>query len=52
MHIWYNHGNKYLKELFNYSDEYTSINQLLKFLKYKGIKFLEDLWNKPIDLDL
>lgn len=44
-------GNKYLQELFNYTDEDTSLNQLLELLKYKDKKFIDSLSNKPmIDL--
>jgi hypothetical protein len=44
-------GNKYLKSLFDYPDEDTSLNQLLEILKTKDMKFIESL-NKPIDLEL
>ena len=44
-------GNKYLQTLFNYSDEDTSLNQLLEMLKYKDMKFIESLIN-PVDIDL
>lgn len=45
-------GNKYLQDLFNYPDEDTSLNQLLELLKYKDMKFISSLSNKPIRLDL
>ena len=44
-------GNKYLQTLFNYSDEDTSLNQLLEMLKYKDMKFIDSLIN-PVDIDL
>jgi hypothetical protein len=43
-------GNKYLKDLFEYKDEDTSINQLLELLKSKDMKFINSLYN-PIDID-
>ncbi len=43
-------GNKYLKDLFEYKDEDTSINQLLELLKSKDMKFINSL-NNPIDID-
>lgn len=43
-------GNKYLKDLFEYPDEDTSINQLLELLKSKDIDFINSLYN-PIDID-
>ena len=43
-------GNKFLNELFNYSDEDTSINQLLELLKYKDMKFIDSLYVQ-IELD-
>lgn len=43
-------GNKYLKSLFEYPDEDTSINQLLELLKSKDMKFINSLY-EPIDLD-
>lgn len=45
-------GNKYLQELFNYSDEDTSINQLLELLQYKDIDFINSLIYEPINIDL
>lgn len=45
-------GNKYLEELFNYSDRDTSINQLLEFLKYKDSKFIYSLKKQYVNLDL
>ncbi|MGI5927887.1 MAG: hypothetical protein ACOX8A_12065 [Thermacetogeniaceae bacterium] len=44
-------GNSYLQGLFEYTDEDTSFNQLLEFLAYKDIKFIDSLWGEPIDLD-
>ena len=43
-------GNKYLKDLFEYIDEDTSINQLLELLKSKDMDFINSLYN-PIDID-
>ena len=43
-------GNKYLKDLFEYPDEDTSINQLLELLKSKDIKFLNSIY-EPVDID-
>ena len=37
-------GNKYLKALFEYSDEDTSFNQLLELLKTKDKNFLDSLY--------
>lgn len=45
-------GNRYLQDLFNYSDEDTSLNQLLELLKYKDMKFINSLNNETIDLNL
>lgn len=45
-------GNKYIEELFNYSDEDTSINQLLELLKYKDPNFICSLKKEPINLEL
>lgn len=45
-------GNKCLEELFNYSDEDTSINQLLELLKYKDPNFICSLKKEPVNLDL
>ena len=42
--------NKYLKDLFEYPDEDTSINQLLELLKSKDVDFINSLYN-PIDID-
>lgn len=44
-------GNKFLHSLFEYSDEDTSINQLLEFLKSKDMEFIYSL-NEPVDLEL
>ncbi len=43
-------GNKYLKDLFEYPNEDTSINQLLELLKSKDMDFINSLYN-PIDID-
>lgn len=43
-------GNKYLKNLFEYPDEDTSINQLLELLKSKDMNFISSLY-EPIDID-
>jgi len=45
-------GNKHLKELFNYSDEDTSINQLLEWLKYIDPNFINSLQKEYVNLDL
>lgn len=45
-------GNKYLRELFNYPDEDTSLNQLIELLKSKDSRFIDSLKNEPVDLDL
>lgn len=44
-------GNKYLKALYNYPDEDTSLNQLLELLRYKDMKFIDSL-NESVSLDL
>lgn len=44
-------GNKYLKTLYEYPDEDTSLNQLLEMLKYKDEDFIMSL-NNPFDLEL
>lgn len=43
-------GNKYLKGLFEYLDEDTTINQLLELLKSKDMKFINSLY-EPLDID-
>lgn len=43
-------GNKYLKGLFEYPDEDTTINQLLELLKSKDMKFINSLY-EPLDID-
>ena len=45
-------GNKYLEELFSYSDRDISINQLLEFLKYKDSNFMCSLKKECVNLDL
>lgn len=45
-------GNKHLQDLFNYSDEDASLNQLLELLKYKDMKFINNLENEHINLEL
>ncbi len=42
-------GNKYLKALFEYPDEDTSLNQLLELLKTQNKEFIDSLY-KPIDI--
>jgi hypothetical protein len=44
-------GNSYLQGLFEYPDEDMSLNQLLELLAYKDTKFIDSLWDEPIDLD-
>ncbi len=44
-------GNKYLQALSNYSDEDTSLNQLLELLKYKDMEFINSL-KEPVDINL
>ncbi len=44
-------GNSYLQGLFEYTDEDTSLNQLLELLAYKDAKFIDSLWNEPVDPD-
>ncbi|MEJ6951708.1 hypothetical protein [Natronospora cellulosivora (SeqCode)] len=43
-------GNKYLKGLFEFQDEDTTINQLLELLKSKDMKFINSLY-EPIAID-
>ena len=43
-------GNEYLRALFDYPDEDTSLNQLLELLKCKEIRFIDSL-GKPVDID-
>lgn len=43
-------GNKYLRNLHEYPDEDTAINQLLELLKYKDIDFTNSL-QQAEDLD-
>lgn len=43
-------GNRYLRYLFEYPDEDTSINQLLEMLKSKDMKFINSLY-KPVNID-
>lgn len=45
-------GNRYLQELFNYTDEDASFNQLLEFLKYKDTIFIESLYSETVNIDL
>jgi|SRR5690554_817587 len=40
-------GNKYLRGLFEYMDEDTTINQLLELLKSKDMKFINSLYEPP-----
>jgi hypothetical protein len=44
-------GNRYLQALFAYSDEDTSLNQLLEFLKYKDLNFINSLSKEALDID-
>ena len=43
-------GNKYLKSLYEYPDEDTSINQLLETLKSKDMECINKLY-KPVDIN-
>lgn len=43
-------GNEYLRALFDYPDEDTSLNQLLELLKCKEIRFIDSL-GKAVDID-
>lgn len=43
-------GNRYLQALFNYTDEDTSINQLIELLKSKDMEFIDSLINEVPDL--
>jgi len=43
-------GNKYIKGLFEYQDEDTTINQLLELLKSKDTKLINSLY-EPLDID-
>ncbi|MCK9268295.1 MAG: hypothetical protein M0P14_06265 [Alkaliphilus sp.] len=43
-------GNRYLRDLFEYPDEDTGINQLLEMLKFKDMKFIDSLY-KPVNID-
>lgn len=43
-------GNKYLQNLFEYSDRDTSVNQLLELLKSKDVAFLNSLY-EPMDIE-
>ena len=44
-------GNRYLRVLFAYPDEDTSLNQMLELLKEKNADFIDSL-NQPQDLSL
>lgn len=44
-------GNRYLKGLFDYPDEDTSLNQLLELLKFKDVKFIVSL-KEAVDIGL
>jgi hypothetical protein len=44
-------GNKYLRDLFNYPDEDTSLNQLLELLKCKDAEFIDSLKREPVDIN-
>jgi len=43
--------NKYLTSLCSYEDKNTGINQLLELFKYKYKDFIDNLKEKPVDLD-
>ncbi|MDI9476680.1 MAG: hypothetical protein QM295_07580 [Bacillota bacterium] len=43
-------GTKYLRDLFEYSDEDTSINQLLELLKFRDVEFIDSLEHEPVNL--
>ncbi|NLW23102.1 MAG: hypothetical protein GXY88_07610 [Tissierellia bacterium] len=43
-------SNKYLRDLYEYPDEDTSINQLLELLKSKDMDFINSLYD-PLDLE-
>lgn len=43
-------GNKYLRYLFEYPDQDTSINQLLELLKSKNMNFISSLY-EPVDVN-
>jgi len=43
-------GNKYIKCLFEYRDEDTTINQLLELLKSKDTKLINSLY-EPLDIN-
>ena len=45
-------GNKYVQDLFNYSDEDTSLNQMLESLKSKDMNFIDSLKYEPVDINL
>ncbi|WP_425445850.1 hypothetical protein [Dethiothermospora halolimnae] len=44
-------GNKYLRALFEYPDEDTSLNQLLELLKTQDKEFIDSLY-EPIDIEM
>ncbi len=44
-------GNSYLQGLYKYPDEDTSLNQILELLVYKDMKFIDSLWDEPVDLN-
>lgn len=44
-------GNSYLQGLFECPDEDMSLNQLLELLTHKNIKFIDSLWDEPVDLN-
>jgi hypothetical protein len=43
-------GNKYLMDLYEYSDEDTSINQLLELLKTRDSEFINSLY-EPVSIE-
>lgn len=44
-------GNSYLRALYSYCDEDTSISQLLEFLKSKDSEFIGSLEQEPVEPD-
>jgi len=44
-------GNSYLKELYEYEDTDTSLNQLLEYIKFKDKGFIESIFEYPVNLD-
>src|SRR5660397_130884 len=44
-------GNSYLKELYEYEDMDTSLNQLLEYIKFKDKGFIASIFEYPVNLD-